>query len=55
MNKTLITLACLSAFALAQTATAQSATVSNGKATISKTTAANKPPTTRSTCKKARP
>ena len=38
MNKTLITLACLSAFALAQTATAQSATVSNGKATISKTT-----------------
>ena len=38
MNKTLITLACLSAFALAQTATAQSATVSNGKATISKST-----------------
>ena len=38
MNKTLITLACLSAFALAQTATAQSATVSNGKATISNST-----------------
>ena len=56
MNKTLITLACLSAFALAQTASAQSATVSNGKATISKSTGktskAKKKPTRKKTAAK---
>lgn len=52
MNKTLITLACLSAFALAQTASAQTATVSDGKATISKTSKAKKKTTRKKTSAK---